>query len=245
MSIQQPLTFEFNQYTKSSSSVKKETTKWESLQRMEHLNSSVTAFSLPMKLLEVPQIEAYLKYINSSEELSSAPSRVPVLNSPCELRAEFMINQEKSLNALSEFLNDEMRLGEATCTSHTGQQLGRVNMSSSSTSAKSEDYKILGGQKELLASETPEILKKYKYELSFVSSCGPNRKKRVIHCKYAGCSKSFIKAWNFVDHARMHLGERPFACKLCPSRFTQKGNLKKHMKKHSQGNKASRRSLKA
>mmetsp|Transcript_30074 Transcript_30074/g.29575 ORF Transcript_30074/g.29575 Transcript_30074/m.29575 type:complete len:82 (-) Transcript_30074:419-664(-) len=81
---------------------------------MEHLNSSVTAFSLPMKLLEVPQIEAYLKYINSSEELSSSPSRVPVLNSPCELRAEFMINQEKSLNALSEFLNDEMRLGEAT-----------------------------------------------------------------------------------------------------------------------------------
>ena len=77
-----------------------------------------------------------------------------------------------------------------------------------------------------------EILEGYQHEFSYVSSRGPKRKKRIIHCKYKGCNKQFIKAWNFLDHARMHLGEKPFVCEICDSHFTQKGNLKKHLKKH-------------
>ena len=58
------------------------------------------------------------------------------------------------------------------------------------------------------------ILKGYKYATSYLPSKGPRRRKRVLHCKYSGCSKQFIKAWNFLDHARMHLGEKPFSCDL-------------------------------
>ena len=92
------------------------------------------------------------------------------------------------------------------------------------------------GQKELPGDEDGlSILNGYKYSLSYIPSKGPRRRKRIIHCQFPGCTKQFIKAWNFLDHARMHLGEKPFQCKLWRSSFTQKGNLKKHMKKHQKG----------
>jgi hypothetical protein len=67
-------------------------------------------------------------------------------------------------------------------------------------------------REELLIKEDEElsILNGYNFSLSYVSSKGPRRRKRIIHCKHPNCSKEFIKAWNFLDHARMHLGEKPF-----------------------------------
>lgn len=88
-------------------------------------------------------------------------------------------------------------------------------------------------QQRNLIEDDLNILKGYKYELSYLPSKGPRRRKRVIHCSFQDCSKTFLKAWNFLDHARMHLGEKPFQCELWNSKFTQKGNLKKHMKKHA------------
>lgn len=71
-------------------------------------------------------------------------------------------------------------------------------------------------REELLVKEDEElsILNGYNFSLSYVSSKGPRRRKRIIHCTYPNCSKEFIKAWNFLDHARMHLGEKPFQCNL-------------------------------
>ena len=81
--------------------------------------------------------------------------------------------------------------------------------------------------------ESLPILKDHKYSLRYEPSKGPRRRKRYIICGYDNCRKEFTKAWNFLDHARMHTKEKPFKCSLCESKFTQKGNLVKHMKKHS------------
>lgn len=78
-----------------------------------------------------------------------------------------------------------------------------------------------------------ELMKYYpNYIQTVPSSKGTKRVKKTIFWKYPGCSKYFTKAWNFVDHARMHLGERPFKWDLWNLRFTQKGNKRQHMKRH-------------
>lgn len=52
-------------------------------------------------------------------------------------------------------------------------------------------------------------------------------------CKYNNCNKEFTKSWNFLDHARMHEGLKPFICDICGKSFTQSGNMKKHRKQHA------------
>ena len=93
-------------------------------------------------------------------------------------------------------------------------------------------FPLKNDREEKLAQDEIYVLKGYSYETGYIESNGPKRKKRVIYCRYPGWEKIFIKAWNFLDHARMHLGEKPFQCSQWDSKFTQKGNLKKHLKKH-------------
>lgn len=81
---------------------------------------------------------------------------------------------------------------------------------------------------EVPQESTCSLLKEYKYSFSYTASKGPGRRKRMIHCGYGNCKKTFHKAWNFVDHARVHLGIKPYQCKKCDKSFTQKGNLRKH-----------------
>ncbi|CAI2374427.1 unnamed protein product [Moneuplotes crassus] len=80
--------------------------------------------------------------------------------------------------------------------------------------------------------ENIEILKDYEYSISYLPSKGPRRRRRILHCKHNHCKKSFYKTWNFIDHARMHLGIKPYSCDLCDAKFTQKGNLLKHIARH-------------
>mmetsp|Transcript_13733 Transcript_13733/g.15929 ORF Transcript_13733/g.15929 Transcript_13733/m.15929 type:complete len:94 (-) Transcript_13733:123-404(-) len=65
-------------------------------------------------------------------------------------------------------------------------------------------------REEKLMADDISILNGYSYAIQYIPSKGPRRQKRTIICTFPGCSKIFIKAWNFLDHARMHLGEKPF-----------------------------------
>ena len=78
--------------------------------------------------------------------------------------------------------------------------------------------------------ESNELLRGLKFRYSYF----PNSKynKKLIVCEYPGCNKSFSKSWNFKDHALVHEGIKPYACKICLKSFTQRGNMEKHMKTH-------------
>ncbi|XP_063864172.1 longitudinals lacking protein, isoforms H/M/V-like isoform X2 [Scylla paramamosain] len=47
------------------------------------------------------------------------------------------------------------------------------------------------------------------------------------------CDKCFPSKWKLKRHSRVHTGEKPFACELCPYRASQKPVLQTHMRRHT------------
>lgn len=101
------------------------------------------------------------------------------------------------------------------------QNREKISEKHSNESVKDEDIQNL------------EVLKDCQYSLRYDQVGNTNRKRRVIIWGHTLCWKEFVKAWNFLDHYRMHIGIKPFDCEVWGKSFTQKGNLKKHQRQHN------------
>ena len=71
-----------------------------------------------------------------------------------------------------------------------------------------------------------DLLKDCEYKYREVINPKTSLTQALYICKYQNCNMKFTRAWNLLNHARMHQGMKPYACLLCPVSFTQKGNLK-------------------
>ena len=49
-------------------------------------------------------------------------------------------------------------------------------------------------------------------------------------CPMDGCNKTFDKKTFFEDHMNMHLGNKPYECQICSSKFTSKYKRNNHFK---------------
>ena len=57
---------------------------------------------------------------------------------------------------------------------------------------------------------------------------------QVIVCKNNNWTKEFMRMDDFVLHNKVHMKSRPYPCRYWPRAYTQKGNLLKHTRKHTQ-----------
>ena len=87
-----------------------------------------------------------------------------------------------------------------------------------------------------LTSETNlknlDQLKHYKYSQIFRKNPKNGKVVIVYICGYPNCGKEFMRTWNLLDHVRMHVGVKPYACHICGKSFTQIGNMRKHVQQH-------------
>ncbi|CAI2384107.1 unnamed protein product [Moneuplotes crassus] len=83
-----------------------------------------------------------------------------------------------------------------------------------------------------IREEDEYLMDLHPHTNEYVTNPKTSRQVKKIVCLHPGCGKKFDKKWNFKDHIRMHMGDRPYKCAHCPKTFTQKGNLDKHMKQH-------------
>lgn len=83
---------------------------------------------------------------------------------------------------------------------------------------------------------TEEQKKKGLFGLSFkllkVENPETQRIQTKYLCTFGSCRKECANKWAFIDHSRHHTGERPYVCKVCNKKFTQRGNLKQHLETH-------------
>ena len=78
-----------------------------------------------------------------------------------------------------------------------------------------------------------ELLKDFDYTVKTCKNSKHGNDITVYTCRHMDCNKKFTRTWNLLDHARVHLGVKPFACSQWRKVFTQKGNLMKHLKVHA------------
>lgn len=59
----------------------------------------------------------------------------------------------------------------------------------------------------------------------------PKPTRKVMKCTH--CVKSFTHKGDLNKHLRKHTGEQPFACSTCEKKFGNTSNLARHMRLHS------------
>lgn len=76
-----------------------------------------------------------------------------------------------------------------------------------------------------------QILKQFEYDTE-LRTTPTGRPQTIYLCKIEGWRKEFLRTWNLLDHMRMHSGIKPNMWDFWGKGFTQKSNLRKHLKIH-------------
>lgn len=150
-------------------------------------------------------------------------------------RASVSFTQAKKLYSKIEPISQNNQGDQTSVFEETGS-IWKIVIStdSSCSSVRSECDKLNNDlTHEGLVSKS-EIVNQYPHEIITKWNESVGKSQKYFVCTHSGCNKEFTKSWNLVYHARIHTNEKPFKCTECRESFAQKGNLKRHLKTHSE-----------
>ena len=56
---------------------------------------------------------------------------------------------------------------------------------------------------------------------------------KEYECPMSDCRKRFTEKGNMKVHVRTHTGEKPFICRICAKKFNCFGNCRDHERRHN------------
>jgi uncharacterized Zn-finger protein len=127
----------------------------------------------------------------------------------------------------------EMRLQTNNVSSPPYEYYSNCNNHKSDENNSQEKDYFFNKPKNFKVKEAKKAeISQYKYSVCYKFNEESGRNLRYYICEYNNCGRLFNKTWNFIDHVRIHTGDKPFNCEVCNRGFAQKGNLNKHKRLH-------------
>lgn len=202
-----------------------------------HANSSLPvqldANGIPCQLPEPCGINSVTLFPRIGENSESTLFRQdkPLLCSPEYVKAENSKPLELNfdpIKVMDQFCWCKFNYKDYGLTKDQVKQINEIMIEKASDHLKYEDFDGCMTRDSVYL----QLLSGFDYKHVEVEDPDTGKTSTAYKCMYEECGKQFSRAWNLLNHARMHEGVKPYACQICHKSFTQKGNLKKHMMTH-------------
>ena len=200
------------------------------LLRLDHANEGAIPFvdESPQRTPQLPSIQEE----NSHEDESPTQKQVSSASVPVKkLHQTHQCKICSKICARASSLKVHMR-------THTGEKPFSCKFCK-------RTFAQAGGLKSHVRSHTGEkpfkcdICDRYfSHSTAVVNHMRTHTGEKPFACDHKGCGKCFADQSTLKKHHRTHTGEKPFQCPYCTKKFTQLGNMNKHVRcKHGEKNK--------
>eukprot|EP01135_Chromosphaera_perkinsii_P004689 Nk52_evm38s293 gene=Nk52_evmTU38s293 len=171
---------------------------------------------------------------DKTDSLDSTESCSPELGTPASI-------EEEEQSKFDSHIDELIRVKLAAMKKDKDKGITKDTSMTSKGSKKANRKRKASAESTLSNASTVAsagTLSKTSSSLSSVSEPSSKKAKltkKVFHCTYPNCNKSYTKNSHLETHYRTHTGEKPYLCthKGCNKKFSRSDELTRHYRKHT------------